>query len=256
MKNYWSKYFSKSDLLHLFEIVNGCHDCNSFCVFNGLLCKLKNIVGFDAAICTCAELSCLPASFNKVMQPVNHHFPKPLMDHMDMWRLNRCYKIDIPLQVLLSHLNLPETFNTNRRFDDGRLKIVLPQSNSRRLSDGWIYGSYEKVCNRWILCIFAFQSHLEEPRSSIAIELVMPQLLFAFRGLRHLCSAQPFHLTKREYEILNWIKVGKTTWEISQILAISESCVNFHIDNLKRKLNSVNRGQALAVAVANGLIKI
>jgi LuxR family quorum-sensing transcriptional regulator LasR len=50
--------------------------------------------------------------------------------------------------------------------------------------------------------------------------------------------------------------MGKTTWEIAQILAVSESCVNFHFDNLRKKFSAVNRTQAVAVAVANGLIKI
>jgi DNA-binding CsgD family transcriptional regulator len=257
MKDSWSKYLSKGDLLHLLEIVNWCLECDSIDSFTNLLCNLKKIVGFDAAICTCAEPSRLPASLDKVVRPVNHHCPKNLMDdHMDMWRYERCYKVDVPVQVILSSLDLQDTFSTVRRFVDGRLQIAIPQSNGHRLTDGWVYGAYEKSCNRWILFVFACFRHINDPRSSIAIELVIPHLLHTFRGLRYLCSAQPFNLTKREYEVLNWIKTGKTTWEISKILAISESCVNFHIDNLKKKLHSVNRTQAAVVAVGNGLIKI
>lgn len=257
MKKSWSKNLSKGDLVHLLEIVNGCLDCDGIGSFTDLLCNLKKIAEFDAALCTCSEPSRLPASLGKVIQPVNHPCPKNFMDaRMDMWRFERCYKIDVPVQNILSSLDLQDTFGTVGRFMDGRLQIIIPQSNGNRLSDGWIYGAYEKGCNRWILFVFACQNTISEPRSCIAIELAVPHLFHAFRGLRYLCSAKPFHLTKREFEILNWVKIGKTTWEIAQILAISESCVNFHIDNLRKKLNAVNRGQALAVAVANGLIKI
>jgi DNA-binding CsgD family transcriptional regulator len=257
MKESWSKYLSKGDLLHLLEIVNGCLECDCIDSFTDLLRNLKKIAGFDAAICTCVEPSSLPASIDEIMRPFNHRCPKNLMDDQtDMWRYERCHKIDAPLQAILSSLDLQDTLGTAGPFGDGRLNIVIPQSNGRRLTDGWIYGVHEKRCNRWILFVFACQRRLDDPRSSIAINLVMPQLLHAFRGFRYLCSAQPFNLSKREYEVLNWIKIGKTTWEIAQILAVSESCVNFHIDNLRKKLNAVNRGQALAVAVAAGLIKI
>lgn len=243
--------------MHLLEIVNGCLECDCVDSFTDLLCNLKKIAGFDAAICTCAEPYRLPASLDEVVRPVNHHYQKNLLDdHMDMGRYDRCYKVDVPVKVVLSTLNLRCISDSIGRFGDGRLNIIIPQSNGHRLTDGWVYGAYEKCCNRWILFVFAFQLYPEEPRSRIAIELAVPHLFLAYRGLRYLCSAQPFHLTKREYEILNWVKLGKTTWEIAQILAVSESCVNFHIENLKKKLNAVNRCQALATAVANGLIKI
>lgn len=253
MKDSWSKYLSKGDLVHLMEIANGCLDCVDLDGLSDLLLKLKKIAEFDAAGCTCAEPSRLPASLDKAIRPLNYkcqEYP------MDMWRFDRCYKIDVPVRMILSTLNFRDISDSIGRFGDGRLQIVIPQSNGHRLSDGWVYGAYEKCCNRWILYVFARQRHHDDPRSGIAIELIMPHLIHAFRGFRYLCSAQPFHLTKREYEILNWVKIGKTTWEIAQILSVSESCVNFHIDNLRKKLNAVNRGQALAVAVANGLIKI
>ena len=62
-------------------------------------------------------------------------------------------------------------------------------------------------------------------------------------------------LTERETECLIWAAEGKTTWETAQILDISERTVIFHIQNAISKLNSVNRTQAIARAVAMGLIR-
>jgi DNA-binding CsgD family transcriptional regulator len=63
-----------------------------------------------------------------------------------------------------------------------------------------------------------------------------------------------FILTCREHACLNWAAKGKTSWEISQILAISERTVNFHLSNCIRKTNSCNRQQAISKCVAGGHI--
>lgn len=61
-------------------------------------------------------------------------------------------------------------------------------------------------------------------------------------------------LTKREQECLLWISEGKTTWETSQILKISERTIIFHLHNASIKLGVVNRQQAVAKAVIQGII--
>lgn len=61
-------------------------------------------------------------------------------------------------------------------------------------------------------------------------------------------------LTDRELEVLKWAKEGKSYWETSVIMDISERTVKFHLSNIYRKLNAVNRSQAIAVAVAYGYL--
>lgn|GEM_PF-216285 len=62
------------------------------------------------------------------------------------------------------------------------------------------------------------------------------------------------NLTERETEILKWIQIGKSSWEISVILAVSERTVKFHLNNIYRKLDVHNRAQAVARALRLGLI--
>ena len=62
-------------------------------------------------------------------------------------------------------------------------------------------------------------------------------------------------LTLREIEVLNWIKEGKSSWEISMILNCSKRSVDFHVNNLKKKLNAVNRPQAVAIGLYQGIIR-
>jgi DNA-binding NarL/FixJ family response regulator len=61
-------------------------------------------------------------------------------------------------------------------------------------------------------------------------------------------------LSNREKEVLKWLKEGKRSWDISRILQISRDTVNFHIKNLFKKLNVVNRTQAVSEAMRQGII--
>ncbi|WP_161786881.1 LuxR C-terminal-related transcriptional regulator [Cupriavidus sp. SK-4] len=63
-------------------------------------------------------------------------------------------------------------------------------------------------------------------------------------------------LSRRQREILQWAAIGKTTWEISTILAISESTVYFHLNVAASKLNTRGRQATCARAVALGLLSI
>lgn len=68
-------------------------------------------------------------------------------------------------------------------------------------------------------------------------------------------GAEPIpRLTKRELEVLNWVMVGKSSWEISKIVLCSEATVNFHIGNIRVKFNVNTRQQALVKAISLGII--
>lgn len=61
-------------------------------------------------------------------------------------------------------------------------------------------------------------------------------------------------LSAREMDCLQWAAAGKTSWEIAQILSISERTVVFHMTNAARKLGATNRRQAVVRALALRLI--
>lgn len=63
-------------------------------------------------------------------------------------------------------------------------------------------------------------------------------------------------LTRRELECLGWAASGKTAWETSVILDISEYTVVFHIENAKRKLSARTLAHAVAICVAEGLVVV
>lgn len=61
-------------------------------------------------------------------------------------------------------------------------------------------------------------------------------------------------LTGRERECLQWCAEGKTSWEISQILSISQHTADWYLASATRKLAAANRLHATAEAIRRGLI--
>ena len=92
-------------------------------------------------------------------------------------------------------------------------------------------------------------------------------LIQAFVNQFHLCylalnrETHPsigckVHLTPRETEILQWCACGKSNWDISAILGITENGVEYHLKNIYRKMGVSNRVSAVISAIKVGFIKL
>ena len=73
---------------------------------------------------------------------------------------------------------------------------------------------------------------------------------------RHVAEPELRTLSARERECLRWAACGKTSWETSMILSISESAVKKHLAAAAAKLGALTRTQAVAVALSRGLIHL
>jgi DNA-binding CsgD family transcriptional regulator len=56
-------------------------------------------------------------------------------------------------------------------------------------------------------------------------------------------------LTPREQEVWQWLCLGKTNWEIAQVLHLSESTIKNHVQRILNKLNVNTRAQAVAIGL-------
>ena len=88
------------------------------------------------------------------------------------------------------------------------------------------------------------------------IQLFASYLHEAVRRVSELGTADDGkkNLTWREQECLRWVADGKTSWEISRLLNLSERTVNFHLKNASIKLDVFNRQHAVVKAVMKGLL--
>src|SRR3569832_66804 len=102
--------------------------------------------------------------------------------------------------------------------------------------------------------------HLGFPRRAFAPdEATIIQLAGLMLTERIMDLAAPANddddgLTRRERDCLAFVAEGKSDWEISVILGISQATAKFHVDNARRKLGATNRAHAVARFVASGLL--
>jgi LuxR family transcriptional regulator, quorum-sensing system regulator CviR len=108
-------------------------------------------------------------------------------------------------------------------------------------------------------CCFLGPAMRFETRSIAILEHLAPhlhQVLVRVAG-DGLPPATPApSVSGREKEVLYWLRDGKSSWDISAILGISERTVNFHVYNVMQKLGAQNRSQAVALALHAGLIPL
>ncbi|WP_349370356.1 LuxR family transcriptional regulator [Salinarimonas sp.] len=63
-------------------------------------------------------------------------------------------------------------------------------------------------------------------------------------------------LSEREKECLRWSAAGKTIWDTSAILGLSERTVRFHLENARAKLNALSTTHAVSKAISYGVIPL
>jgi transcriptional regulator EpsA len=93
---------------------------------------------------------------------------------------------------------------------------------------------------------------------------VLPYIDHALRQVEHLphqsgvadagAESGPLHaaaLSRQEVDILQWIALGKTNYEISRILGFSVFTIKNSVQRIFRKLNVSNRAQAVAMLSHN-----
>lgn len=108
---------------------------------------------------------------------------------------------------------------------------------------------------------FAQQSELDNIEEAIARELTEIKILgeyFHSHMLRRngIDTSEALVVSARELDCLRWVAAGKSAWEASIILGISERTVRFHLNSAREKLNCTTTTQAVAKVVAQQLIAI
>ena len=78
----------------------------------------------------------------------------------------------------------------------------------------------------------------------------------ASHKMEQVGQIEALRLSDRELECLKWAASGKSIWETSVILNIAERNVRYHLDQARRKLRCTTKIQAVARAVALGLINV
>jgi DNA-binding CsgD family transcriptional regulator len=138
------------------------------------------------------------------------------------------------------------------------LDKLLEESELKNLILHGVWGADADVSGYFC---FSRTSLPQDPRSVRILEVLIPIIYVTF--LRVLSSDARTDddglrvnnlVTRREVEILGWIKEGKTTSDIAGILSLSPFTVKNHVQNILKKLGARSRSHAVAQAISLGLL--
>lgn len=180
-----------------------------------------------------------------------------LMEMFDAWVDSEC----LPFSTEIGGISLDgshRTSGTDAVWPIARLRGAVV--HGIRDERGWYDCLYVALC----------VGTIAEPEAVEAMGLLLPYIDAAFRKLAHLpmqreglarvnAEAQRIPaavwsgaakgaesgLSEREQEIMRWVCVGKTNPEIGLILSISPRTVRNHLQRIFRKLDVINRAQAV-----------
>ena len=127
-----------------------------------------------------------------------------------------------------------------------------------------LHGTHDVLRRTQSMFIFACRSAQVDEAAEYRLQLVVPSLHAAWVraqvNLRSTADSPSASfsggLTGREREVLGWVYLGKSNYEIGIILSISALTVKNHVQKILRKLNVQNRTQAVGKAMQMGVLAV
>ena len=160
-----------------------------------------------------------------------------------------------PVIARLRQSTNPFTYDVNSAGNargDGKTAIAVALFERHGLSRGAYFPAHNSAGLRGALAFGGMREPLQ-PREMAELNAVANRVFTDVLELR-AGREQAISLSRREVECLSWASAGKTSVEMSEILGLSEYTVNHYLNRATRKLDAVNRVQAVAKAIRAGLL--
>lgn len=208
----------------------------------------------DAYRCRAFMVVNLPSltSFELQSNSVINNWPAELLTVYDQEGLLRNSTVSRRLRVSTLPFVYDTAANTNR--DDSKIQLRASLFERFRMARSICLPTHDAFGIRGAVILSgdreAFTAEETKDLCYIAIH-VFDRLA----EIRNLDVRIVDTLTDRELDCLNWTAAGKTSAEIAEILTLSEHTVNHYLNRATKKLDTVNRTQAVAKALRVGLIK-
>ena len=218
-----------------------------------VLIRTKKFLPFERLIGGLVRLS-PQGTFEGFSDVLNVSFPQIWL--FQYWR-NRYGEVDPVLHALVRSQRTQIWSQVYANVKTEKEKEFVQAAASFGLSDGVTAGLFDPSCGVASFFAFAGGETAEHARYVKFLDYLGQHLHLAL--LRSASKSFPSAdkcvttLSPREVTILNWMKNGKTNWEIAQIIGLTERTVRFHVESIFSKLDVSSRTQAVAVAVQHGL---
>lgn len=249
-----AELLSKSDLEILLDIVNQALLVNCGEQLKELWPRIADFVDLDGGIFGVSKVQTKESGvqFDLVTFGIDP-------DWLEDYRLSQLVEQD-PLVLAALQSGHPISWRDASKL---ALKIdakAFRNSNFRKhardtgLQNGYIFSKRSRYLNQAIaVTAVTTGSRLMSAQQCLILKILLPHLNEIL--IRQGFSSAP-QLSSRESEVLRWAAAGKSNWEVSRILNISERTVKFHLRNIYRKLGVNNRSHAVAEALRLGAVNL
>lgn len=166
----------------------------------------------------------------------------------------------------------PFTINSSTGFDFEQFEDQETVELLRQMRVGLVHGIKDQRGRHDCLYILLGPGELGDGKARDSLRFMLPYIDTAFRQIAHLpeqyyeqqrpvpvqesaglgvdsvfdTTSPVGGLSNREMEIMEWVRMGKTNHEIGMILDISAFTVKNHMQRIFKKLDVLNRAQAVS----------
>ncbi|GKS65385.1 hypothetical protein YTPLAS72_26890 [Nitrospira sp.] len=244
---------SKSECRNFMEILHYVMQAETPDHVRDVLVRFQNYFSFTKALGGLVRLG--PgqtfAGFGNV---VNASYPD---EWLYMYWKNGFADVDPVFKSALKSPGTQHWQETYQNMSSEKEREFIATAHQFGLRDGITTGSVDEACGVATFCSFASEESLDAKRLVPLVEYLGYYIHMALLKATPKAAPQTDRcvkeLSSREVTILNWMKNGKTNWEIGKILGVSERTVRFHIESIFSKLQVTSRSQAVATAIEHGL---
>ena len=244
---------SKPECLNFLEIVHRAMQAETPENVRDVLIRFQNYFSFTRALGGLVRLG-PNGTFAGFSNVVNASYPD---EWLYMYWKNGFAEVD---PVFKSALQSPSTQHWRdiyQNMSSEKEQEFIATARGFGLCDGITTGSVDQACGLATFCSFASEEALDGKRLVPIVEYLGYHIHMALLRATPKSALQTDRcikeLSSREVTILNWMKNGKTNWEIGKILGVTERTIRFHIESIFSKLEVTSRSQAVATAIEHGL---
>ncbi len=241
--------FSRQELTLILEIIHATLACRNDSDLTKLVARVKELVSADHGVCGIGVIK--SGRLSSVKKIFNLDYPE---QWMQLYASKELYKVDPIVHHHMisekSYLWNEATEKLTEKEDISFMCLARDFGLRHGVAAGFKGGS------TGLTSLFSFSGAGDRFRShhKEILNALVPHVHIALERVCAIERKKSMDLSGREREVLAWVKEGKTNWEISMILSISERTVKFHVQNIEHKLNAVNKAHAIALAMEQGLV--
>ncbi len=245
-----AEILSHAELSELLDMIQSLVSCQDMDNFIPIARRLEYLTGCEHIIFAMPEL---PGNGETAVADLNISYPQEWVDMYqacEFWRINPIVLSSLIQNGPLCWADVYRRYRADKKF----MKLA---HDFWGLKDGYTCLTRPISGGNWSMVSLAGDFRKQDSKLDYILDRTAPHFHLALMAIKKKDGARKLaKLTGREKEALKWLQQGKTSWEMSVILNVSEATINFHIKNIKKKLNAVSRSQAVATAIHCGLINV